>query len=50
MSARQRRILFWVLFLCVLGLAGVLVVERQRARDRVRDLRPRNGTADRFTH
>ena len=38
MSARQMRILFWVLFLCVLGLAGVLVVERQRARDRVRDL------------
>ena len=38
MSARQMRILFWVLFLAVLGLAGVLVVERQRARDRVRDL------------
>ncbi len=38
MSARQMRILFWVLFLCVLGLAGVLIVERQRARDRVRDL------------
>ncbi len=32
------RILFWVLFLGILGMAGVLVVERQRARDRVRDL------------
>ena len=32
------RILFWVLFLGILAMAGVLIVERQRARDRVRDL------------
>ena len=32
------RILFWVLFLAILAMAGLLVVERQRARDRVRDL------------
>ncbi len=38
MSPRRMRILFWVLFLSVLAMAGVLIVERQRARDRVRDL------------
>ena len=38
MSQRRMRILFWVLFLCILAMAGVLIVERQRARDRVRDL------------
>ena len=32
------RILFWVLFLGILAMAGLLIVERQRARDRVRDL------------
>ena len=38
MSARRMRILFWCLFLGILVMAGVLIVERQRARDRVRDL------------
>lgn len=38
MSARRLRILFWCLFLGILVLLGVLIIERQRARDRVRDL------------
>ncbi len=38
MSARRMRILFWCLFVCVLALTATLIVERQRARDRVRDL------------
>ena len=38
MSFRRMRILFWCLFLCILAMTAVLIVERQRARDRVRDL------------
>ncbi len=37
-SVRRLRILFWCLFACILALGAVLVVERQRMRDRVRDL------------
>ncbi len=37
-STRRLRILFWCLFACILALGAVLVVERQRMRDRVRDL------------
>lgn len=38
MSSRRLRIVFWILFACVVALAVLLFVERQRARDRVRDL------------
>ncbi|MGI4827387.1 MAG: GerMN domain-containing protein [Janthinobacterium lividum] len=38
MTARRMRILFWCLFLGILTLTVVLVTERQRQRDRVRDL------------
>lgn len=38
MSSRRMRVLFWVLFVAIIGLAVLLFVERQRARDRVRDL------------
>ena len=38
MSFRRMRILFWLLLGCILAMGAILVVERQRARDRVRDL------------
>ena len=38
MSFRRMRVLFWVLFACILAMGVLLVVERQRARDRVRDI------------
>lgn len=38
MSSRRMRILFWLLLAGIVVMAGVLIVERQRARDRVRDL------------
>ena len=38
MSPRRMRILFWCLFLGIVVMAAVLVTERQRQRDRVRDL------------
>ena len=38
MTTRNLRIIFWCLFVCILGMAALLVVEHIRARDRVRDL------------
>ncbi|HLI77675.1 MAG TPA: GerMN domain-containing protein [Acidobacteriaceae bacterium] len=38
MSSRSLRIVFWILFLCILGMGALLAVEHIRARDRVRDL------------
>lgn len=38
MSNRGMRIVFWCLFLCIVGMGALLVVEHIRARDRVRDL------------
>ncbi len=38
MSSRRLRIIFWCLFACIVAMGVLLVVERQRARDRVRDL------------
>lgn len=38
MTARSMRILFWCLFVAILGMGGLLVREHIRARDRVRDL------------
>ena len=38
MSNRQLRIVFWCLFVCILGMGTLLVVVHIRARDRVRDL------------
>ncbi len=38
MNSRRMRVLFWALFVCIVALAVLLFVERQRARDRVRDL------------
>lgn len=38
MSTRRMRIIFWLLFVCIVASGVLLFVERQRARDRVRDL------------
>lgn len=38
MSSRSLRILFWCLFAAVVVMAGLLVADHVRARDRVRDL------------
>lgn len=38
MSLRRMRIAFWILLVCIIGMGILLFVERQRARDRVRDV------------
>lgn len=38
MSSRGMRIVFWCLFLCILGMGALIAVDHIRARDRVRDL------------
>jgi hypothetical protein len=38
MSLRRMRLLFWILIACIIAMGVLLFVERQRARDRVRDL------------
>lgn len=38
MSSRSMRIVFWCLFVCILGMGVLLVVDHIRARDRVRNL------------
>ncbi len=35
---RNQRILFWALIVCILGMAALLVYERQRGRDRIESL------------
>lgn len=38
MTSRNMRIVFWCLFVCILGMGALLVLDHIRARDRVRDL------------
>jgi hypothetical protein len=38
MTQRSQRILFWALIVCILGMAALLVYDRQRGRDRIESL------------